>query len=523
MVSATVACEKDLEDIAIDLAGQKPFDVGDTIVEVIAYNRSVPGNRVDNNNPNKAPLYLLGINRDQDFGTKKSDMVSQVQIPFAGVDFGDNPVIDEVVISIPYFSTRDGDQDAIDPESGLPIEDEEGDTIQVPNFILDSVFGNRDMEYQIRIHELGTFLNSLDPENPTQPKSYYSDRDYELKDLLYDGMFKPNRNDTVYYVERRYLDGNPNTVNDIDTIKAENLAPSMKFSADKEFFLNRFVNHDNPSDFESNDNFARYFRGLYFEALGMDGSLMNLNPTSGTMTIYYSSDDLVNEDEDEDLNYNGIFGEQGIIAKRAKTMVFPLGGVAVGKYVHDYSGTSLAESIESPDMVNGEDRLYVQGAGGTEVVIDLISEELLDELRSKNLLINDASLVFYLDGEQSEIPGQLFLYKDLYGSYVDDYYDLRFGPDQLGGSLEYDDEGNPERYKFRITQYFTNLVTSGSTAANTKLVLKNYVNTDLPDFSNLDTILPDWNYDPRAVVLHGNRPETNEKRIKLELFYSKNP
>ena len=30
-----ISCEKDLEDIAVDLTGQRPFDVGDTIFEVL--------------------------------------------------------------------------------------------------------------------------------------------------------------------------------------------------------------------------------------------------------------------------------------------------------------------------------------------------------------------------------------------------------------------------------------------------------------------------------------------------------
>ena len=44
-----VSCEKDLEDIAVDLTGQRPFDVGDSIFEVIAYHRNVDSSRVDNN------------------------------------------------------------------------------------------------------------------------------------------------------------------------------------------------------------------------------------------------------------------------------------------------------------------------------------------------------------------------------------------------------------------------------------------------------------------------------------------
>ena len=58
---------------------------------------------------------MLGVNSNSTFGTLKSDLISQVYLPAFGADFGDNAIIDRVVLDIPYFSTRDGDQDAVDP------------------------------------------------------------------------------------------------------------------------------------------------------------------------------------------------------------------------------------------------------------------------------------------------------------------------------------------------------------------------------------------------------------------------
>ena len=51
-------------------------------------------------------------------------LYAQVVLPPLGADFGDNAIIDRVVVDIPYFSTRDGDQKAVDPITGLPILDE---------------------------------------------------------------------------------------------------------------------------------------------------------------------------------------------------------------------------------------------------------------------------------------------------------------------------------------------------------------------------------------------------------------
>jgi len=516
-----VSCEKDLEDIAVDLAGQRPFDVGDSIFEVITYHRNVDSSRVDNNASDKEPIYLLGVNRDNNFGALNSDFIGQVLLPVFGSNFGDNAVIDRVVVDIPYFSTRDGDQKAVDPVTGLPILDEEGDTIITPNFTLDSIYGNKDAAYKISIFELGTFLNSLDPDDPTQAKTYYSDKDYVLNSELHVGDFTPNRNDTVLYVERRFLDGDPSTVDDIDTITKENSSPSMKFDLDKQFFQERFIDHDNPSDFDNNGNFVRYFRGLYINAEGFEGSLMNINGSNASMTIYYTYDRTVTEGADDDLNGNGITGEADVIVKTKIQQVYGFGGVLTGKYDRSYGGSKIEEFLLNPDTENGESELYVQGAAGSEIIIDLMSEETLDYLRQQNLLINEANLVFYLDGEQDEVPNRLFLYKDDYNSMVNDYYNFRFGPDIFGGELEYDDAGEPEKYKFRITDYISSVVKGNEPKALSKLVLKNFVPTDNLGEVAFDSIISDWSYIPKGAVLHGNRPQNNEKRIKLEIFYSK--
>lgn len=519
-----VACEKDLEDIAVDLTGERPFGVGDSIIEVIAYNVSIDSNRTDNNNTNKLPLYLFGLNRDNDFGRMRSKIVSQVYLPvFTALDWGDNAVVDEVVVELPYYYARDGEQGAVDPDTGDPILGEDGDTLQVPNFILDSVYGNRDVEFQTRVFELGTFLNTLDPTDPTKPNSYYSNRDFDVRDLLHEGTMRADRNDTVYYVERRFLDGNPSTVDDIDTIKLDPLAPSIKFRLDKQFFQDRFVDHDNPVDFENNDNFTRYFRGLYIDALGIDGALMNLTLNPANMTIYYSNDEITDEADGEDLNNNGITGETDILIKVKQQAIFPLGGVAAGSYQRDYGGSAIQPYLLNPDSINGEPTLFVQGAAGSQAVIELFDEENLEELRNKNWLINEANLIVYLDGDQNEVPNRLLLYKYDYDSFVDDLYDPRFGPDEFGGELEYDSNGNPERYKFKITSYITDVLKSTEEQKQARLALRNYVRTDLPDFALLDTVVPDWNWIPKGVTLHGSRPASNEKRVVLEIFYTNNP
>ncbi|MCD6544413.1 MAG: DUF4270 domain-containing protein, partial [Flavobacteriaceae bacterium] len=523
---AIISCEKDFEDIAIDLVGNKAFSVGDTLIEIISYNKNIESSRVDNNNDRKLPLSLLGVNQDNDFGHIKSALISQLNLPILGVIFGDNATIDQVILDIPYFATRDENQDAIDPDTGDVIEDEDGNAIQVPNFKIDSIYGNTEQEFNITINELGTFLNTLDPQNPSRGMKYYSDKVYEIKDQLFSDDFLADRNDTILYINRDLviigIDENDDPIYDIDTVKADDSNPSMKFSLDKNFFKTRFIDHEGSSDFENNFVFHHYFRGLYVDANGSDGTLLNLSTLKAKMTIYYTNDITKDEGADEDLNFNGVKGETDVVIKTKQSMHFIMGGVRTGNYTRDYNKPEIINALDNPNMDDGEKKLFVQGASGSEAIIDLFpSIDDLYELRQKGWLINEANVTIYIDGDQDEVPSSLYLYNEENGSMLPDYYTFNFGPEVYGGLLEYDDEGNPEKYKFRITKYVKDILDEDDPKKSSKLALKNFVNTDGFDPQVLDTLVADYNWIPKGVVLKGNLPDTDMERIKLEIYYSK--
>ncbi len=516
------ACEKDIQNIGIDLVDNGKFSVGDSLMEIVSYNINVDSSRVDNNDLNRKPQYLMGVNNNYNFGYLKSNVIAQLQLPVFGVYFGDNAVIDLVVLDIPYYATRDTVQYAKDPITGEELRDEDGNPIITPSYSLDSIYGNSETEFQIKISELETFLNVLDPEDPTKRKAYFSDKEYITSNELYMGNFKPNRNDTVLYVERRLLDGNPATINDIDTIKAENASPSMKFFLDEDFFKTRFIDEKDSQHFDSNLFFVHYFKGMFIESNGFDGSLINFPAIRTKMTIYFTNEEIRTEGEDEDLNYNGITGEEDVLVKSKQDMSFIFGeGVRTGQYRRDYSGSIVENSILNPDKINGEQKLYVQGAAGSEAIINLFTPESLQELRDKNLLINEANLVLYIDknSQIGKVPKQLFLYNYDKRTILKDL--LRSGFEVFGGILKYDDDGNPEKYKFRITEYVTSVLNSDELTDPSSLSLKTFNETDIPDFTLLDSVVKNYSWIPKGVVLHGNLPETNDKRLKLEIIYSK--
>ncbi len=519
-ILSLVACEKDLNDIAVGIVDKNDFSTGDTAVNIIAYNINIDSNRVDGNNEQKQPLTLLGVTQNDNFGHMRSAIASQMYLPITGVNFGENTVIDLVVLDIPYYATKDAeDQEAVDPDTGEPILDDDDNPVMVPSFQIDSIYGNTNQAFNITVNELGTFLNALNPENPTENQKYYSDKVFQLKDEIYSGSFLPNRNDTVLYVERRYLDNDPNTVDDIDTVKATNAQPTMKFFLDQNFFKTRFVDHQNSSDFASNDNFIHYFRGVYIDAQGQDGSLINPLFSQANITIYYTDDQIRDEDDDEDLNGNGTNGEEGVTVRTKQIMIFPLSGVRAGNYQRNYDGALIQNYLINPNKDDGEDKLFAQGAAGSEVIIELFNDGNLDYFRDQNWLINEANLTLYIDGDQKEVPERLFLYNKDYNSLLYTY--MFEGLEIYGGELEYDSDGNPESYKFRITKFVSDILNPSDPKAPNKLALRNYLSTDLPANISFDTITEDYNFIPKGVILKGNLPENEDKKLKLEIFYSK--
>lgn len=507
VLMSVIACEKDFENIGVGLVDNDLFVPKQATFEVVSYNKNVDSSRIFSNNP-----HLLGVTKDKNFGLLKASIVAQVNL--ATINFTENMSIDAVILDIPYYSTA--------------LESNSDGT---PNFQLDSIIGNQDLEFDLKVYRNNTYLNSLDPENPELSKKYYSDETYSKGELLYaTSEFKPNKNDTVYIVERKFLDGDPSTVDDRDTIKPATVAPSIKIPLDTTFFRTHFIDQQNSGAFDSNDNFINYFRGLIIEADGADGSLMTLAMSNATMTFYYSNIVLTDESESTgDLNGDGDTDDTDVPIKTKQTAIFSLSGLKTGIYTRDYAlaeDSNISNYLSDPDTINGEDKLFVQGAAGSVAVVDLlkgIGEEQLEEIRSENWLINDASLTFYVENEADTIiPYKLYLYNyDEHTQILDAMTEFQLN--QFNGVLEKTEDNNPLKYKFTITDYISEVLKSDDPLSFNKLAIKVYHTGDDPTAES-DTNIKDYSWNPKGVILKGNKlaSPTDEKRLKLEIFYTVN-
>jgi len=518
-----VACENDINTIDAGFIGDEKF----TNVTV-DYEVSFDTENIDRIKSTALGQYLLGVYNDPEFGALKASFVSQLGLPsnvkyYTGKEFVSDtivtPILDSVVLYVPYQST---------------LKSIDSDT-KVKTFELDSVYGlyNKTTKeygsFHLKVHKLNTFLSSLDPTDPSQSNTYYTDKNY---DLAADGLladivnFKPSASDTVTIIERKI----GNEIYDRDTIRLTNGTPRMAIPLSKEIFKRDILDllpatgEDTPSEFSSLANFTRHFKGLYIETVSDDAaSIASLKLTDAFVGMYYTN--IVKKGSTD-----------AVLDTIKETRTFALGGVKASKFEHDHARLN-----------NDPKNLYIQGAAGSQANVKLlgydsgntgtVSAELLG-LRNEahdadgklKWLINEASLKFYMKEDFLETATdtvfKLFLYKKTpnYNSQIVDYMSSASAL-AVQGKLTKDkdlstDDKNIYYYKFLLTDYITNLLETGNTANVDNFGLKVFTQSDVPTAAT-DTIVTSYNWDPRGVVLHGKESEADAKRVVLKIKYAK--
>ena len=275
--------------------------------------------------------------------------------------------------------------------------------------------------------------------------------------------------------------------------------------------------------FESFDAFSEYFRGIIIEPQSEEGSVMTLAMSDANITVYYS--DLVLTDETEtDLNGDGDTNDLNVPVYGKQSKVYALSNLRTNAYNRNYSGSLVNDLVLNPNTTDGEEKLYIQGAAGTMSVVELFRGIDLDEIRNKNWLINEANLTLYLDESSStNVPDRLFLYRYDQNSQLRDAF-TEAQVNGIDGFLDRDDDNNPIKYEFTITDYISEVLKSEDPLSIERLAIKVFHSTDAPNFSAAaDTIVRDFSWIAKGVVLKGNKlPITDAERFKLEIYYTIN-
>ncbi len=518
-----ISCEKDFTDIGSNIIDNTKFTTSQeelgidikqvNVDEVISDNLGI--GRTD---------YLLGVFADasNNYRKIKASIVSQLTIIpnleiFSGADTLEvTTVIDTVFLKIQY-----------------PVLSNVNTDSEISYYDLDStaIVGDVEKPFNLNVYQLGTYLNTLNPSNPAKRNSYSSN--YEFSKIgsilnIENFEFRPKISDTVIKIERYETK--------LDTIKPDTIIryknssnnislPFAVIPLKKDFFKENFLDKYGTTEFSSQDEFNNYFNGIILEATGDEGTIINLNFNNSetnaipSIEIYYTSTYIKdNEDKVKRSNHS-----------------FLLSGTKVNTY-----------KVEG-NTASSNDKIRLQGTVGSEAVIDIfVNDEnengipdKIEELREKNILLNEASLTFYVDPGIREdiIPERLYLYKSnedasnpIRSKVIDSYIRLTNSNENanvFGGILEKADDGKAEKYTIVITDYILSIL-SGGTNYFPKLRLKVANSTEIQEVKNppaqedIDTLYSNYNWNPRAVTLYNNKDENKDKKAVFKIFYSEN-
>ena len=508
VVFAFVACDEDFTEVGGEIINN-PSNVELRELEVNTYSQKI--NSVQTNNLDD---YFLGVSNHPVYGESVASIVTQLSLSSPDPDFGDNVELDSVVMTIPYYSTE--------VESATSGETE---------FKLDSVYGGG--SFKLSVYETSYFLNDLDPDAGfEQRQKYYSNQQDEIENniigepLYVNDNFMASRNSYVTY--------EVGEAGENDTIVKD---PALRIKLPVDYFSEKIIAKEGADVLSNNNNFHNYLRSLLLkaESNGTDGSqiLFNMASSDAEITLYYRRD-IVNSEGDEE-NRRGSYSLN----------------FAAGNRVNTYRGEfpeNILQGIESQNMETGSENIYLKGQEGSMAVVELFpDQEVLNNLKEEELLINEAEIRFYVN-ENFDAgnlqPNRLYLYDLKNNIYLSDYIldpTVSVGNPELSLTnfsqpLKIAEDENGSYYALRITNHVSDIINEGAENVKLGLVALSNINSpvsisqgqirghkmsatrgvsDLINQISSGTLLS-----PSGVVLHGNQSGDEEKRLKLRIYYT---
>ena len=414
------------------------------------------------------------------------------------------------------------DTESINPNNGATVYD------------VDSLIGNINASFKIKIEELDYYLRDYDPTNNFESfQKYYSDDHFIKnfsKETLFDDNIEIDTNEIVIYNED---DPNTNDVDESTTVK-ERLSPRLKIPLDNAFFQDKILNKEGSVDLLNPDNFNLFFKGLIISSYNFsDDLLMILDYSNSKIKINYDYDVYNDNGTADDTSDDSV-------EKENKDFEILLSGNQLNLFNKDNYSQEILDNVNNSENLS---KGYLKGGEGFMLELDLFTENngenILNEIRSKGWLINEANLTVYVD--QTTInsyggliePARLYLYNIEDQTPLIDYFidnstgnkesDKKINHD---GLLEYQSDKKGLKYKIRISEHIKNIVRNDSISPKLGLVvtssIENSQNLDLRENYSLSKIPISSAINPLGTVIYGPNPESEnfDKRLRLEIYYT---
>lgn len=586
------ACEKDTYTLGQSVIEGEPFNTNRIEYPI----ESIKQLKVDRVQTSQLPIFQLGNFNDPIFGTTNAQILTQVQLTEAKPIFGrlsadtegledlsgnndtlnENETVVRARLYIPFQkvpaasqdSDSDGVQDAFDVDPNDINSDSDGDGLTdneerlrgtdplnadtdgdgindlddestasnsyAKRIALDSIYSFSESKvYDLTVRHSDFFLRNHEPTSGfLDPSAYFSDDSSKFEDFL--GVTLYQGRDTIsefQYIE--YQIDDPDTEEDESafTDASKTKDPGIYIDLDPQFFQTMVLDKEGGSELLSRSNFKDHFRGIHL-SLATDNDIMMLfNLTSGYIEVDYTND-FWNTQGDSDESNDAIDTEERSF--RLNLVSGGSFGITSGNAVNTWTAENSVSVVDNQDFV---ERVYLKGGSGYLAQFQ-IPDEIIDEIKTNNWLVNEANIVFHVDQDvmqqYPQQPSRLYLFKE--GSNLPVYDAMTETSEDetpLGiflnydGILQYDTEGEGSHYTVRLTDYLNHIVLRDS--VNVPINVAVSANIGLPltyaaKVSDSDEVIsyPQMSAaTPLGTVLYGsNNSVPEDKRLELKIFYT---
>lgn len=528
------SCENEFSEIGTDIVGTPGFEIKKKTYPVTTYNKKITPFQ-----SNGLAENLLGYYYDPVFGATTVNFVGQLTPASLTPNFGENTVLDSVVLTIPYNSTVSTEDDT--------------------SYELDSLYGGTKSDsIKLSIFRNNYYLRAFDPSGDLDAtQNYYSNGSLAQGETIGASELEGQ---LLYYSDNYYPKANPIGLKEVNEETGElevtsTIPPSLRIplygsssentSVPDRFWEGLIFAKEEDEVLSKTSSFYEYFRGLYFKVEpnvteNKNLAQLNFSSASSNVTLYYTYDQTTTVDGEE--NTTKVQGEY--------EMTFS--GNRVNIFKNEFN-TSILQTIEDTSTdAEGDDYLYLKGGEGSMAIIELFSDdengttkaEQLNEFRdvdeegviTTKRLINEAYLELFVETTLSNLdkPRRVYVYDIANNLPVADFF-----LDQTTEAASSDskfthlvpltketgaDGVEEQKYKIRLTEHLNNIVmqdstnfklglvvTSNAGAANTREFLSP---TDVEGVP-IGTVLT-----PKSIVLHGNNSPDAAKSVKFNIYYT---
>ncbi|WDF48130.1 DUF4270 family protein [Chryseobacterium sp. KACC 21268] len=367
------SCEGELDDLGSQLVNGNEANGNETAYSLVAYN--ISNKDTIQADASKIDSVRLGAFKESVFGGQKVSYITQVRLATYNPDFGKNPVVDSVVLTMkPRYETATDsvktttNEDYIYPDGAVAAK-KVVTTYPVSKYGKAKIDGKT--KFTIRVHEVDDFLGGT------------SDK------LSSNKVVALNSN----VIGSKVFDGTVNSVvvtKDSDASELLNRSVSLRMKLDSAFFQNKLIAKQGNQVLKDVASFIRYFKGISISVLENDGYLFSMAPNDTAITIYYKND---------------VTATDGTVTRTKAELALNLGSgnVHLSQIIYDRAGSDYSGAISdnnAPNDISGDEVIYTQGMGGASFGIripDNTVARLREMYKNEKIGIVSAKIRLYND------------------------------------------------------------------------------------------------------------------------------